>query len=61
MSGAVPVLSLHAVLAWIATILYFTFVFKDIRGNIISTEQSVKHNANIVLKHTLGVATCFGL
>jgi hypothetical protein len=27
----------------------------------ISTEESVKHNTNIVLKYMLGVATCFGL
>jgi hypothetical protein len=29
--------------------------------NIISTGGSVKHNTNIVLKYTLGLATCFGL
>jgi hypothetical protein len=27
----------------------------------IWTEESVKHNSNIILKYTLGVATCFGL
>jgi hypothetical protein len=30
-------------------------------NNILSTKGSVKHNTNIVLKYTLGVATCFGL
>jgi hypothetical protein len=34
--------------------------YESMGGYIISTEESVKHNSNIILKYTLGVATCFG-